>query len=109
MYLGRTVMHDRLIEADVRHFELKEKEDPNYLNNWRSLEVVSDRRLYVHTIFKSKMSGVYDEKINISPSLRIHDKQMVDLTESGNFDYCEQRSFRGSKRFNLLRENYLES
>ena len=74
MYLGRTVTHDRLIEADVQHFELKEKEDPKFLNNWRSLEVVSDRRLYVHTIFKSKMHGVYDEKINISASLRINDR-----------------------------------
>ena len=74
MYLGRTVSHERLIEADVRHFKLKEKEDPKFLSNWNLLETVSDRRLYVHTIFKSKLSGVYDEKINISPSLRIHDK-----------------------------------
>ena len=89
MFLGRSVMHDKFIEADVRHFEGLAREDPDFMTNWPRMEYVTNRRYFVHSIYRSKTDGGYEEKINLGPSLKIYDREQTDSTESKKFSYRE--------------------
>ena len=82
-------MHDKFIEADVRHFEGLAREDPDFMTNWPRMEYVTNRRYFVHSIYRSKTDGGYEEKINLSPSLKIYDREQTDTTESKKFSYRE--------------------
>ena len=75
IYLERCIRHDRIVEADERHFDLWEKKNPGYtrFSSLYSTSFPEDRRLYVHSIYKAKDDDAYDERINLSPSLEIHD------------------------------------
>ena len=104
-YFGRTVAHDRFVEADERHFDLLQKNNADFLENWVQMEGPVDRKLFVHSSLRSKQFG-YDNKYNFSPSLKIYDRQMYASTSAGKFSYIEQLNRMGQMRMPVLDESF---
>ena len=72
IYLERSITHDMIVEADERHFDLVEKNNPGKtrFSSLYDMQFSEDRNLYMHMIYVQKDDDdANDERINLSPSL----------------------------------------